>query len=100
MKLTNLTFIGAVASQAPELRKVKNLLDMMVSIWPDFSPEVSFAYGCNCQFDEAPLGHPGFGAPLDAIDHTCKEYRSCHKCLEETYDGTCDPAEVRYGFDI
>lgn len=47
---------------------------------------------------DRPMSHPGFGAPVDELDHICKEYRSCAKCLKDTHGTDCIPEMKKYKF--
>ena len=40
------------------------------------------------------LSSPGFGASLDQLDKTCKDYRDCLTCASDEFGQTC-AAEIR-----
>ena len=46
------------------------------------------------------MTQPGKGAPIDALDTTCKAYKDCLKCARETYGEMCIGEFVEYNFNI
>ena len=40
------------------------------------------------------LSSPGYGASLDQLDKTCKDYRDCLACASEEFGQMC-AAEIR-----
>ena len=67
------------------------LVQQMTHYNPSWGLVKHFAYGCNCNMlvGDRPMSQPGFGNPLDDVDATCKNYRSCQECVTAKYGPSC-----------
>lgn len=65
--------------------------------WKDFQN-----YGCHCLPEGAKkISAMGYGAPVDAVDASCRSFHQCYRCLEDEHaDETkgCNGEDTKYGF--
>lgn len=52
-------------------------------------------YGCHC-WPKGRITLGGQGKPVDDVDRTCKRLFNCHRCLQITTEGKCNPNEFQY----
>lgn len=79
------------------LQRFAELIDMIMYLQrvPFFGQY--WYYGCWC----APEGFlrtvgSGYGKPVDAIDHSCRDMSECYECAQMDYGEDCTTAEVNY----
>ena len=57
-------------------RRYTDLLKLVRHYTTGFDERKYWAYGCNCLIlGDKPMSGPGFGAPVDALDMICKQYK-------------------------
>lgn len=59
-------------------------------------------YGCYCLPEGSHnIAAGGYGKPLDDIDRSCQEFKSCYKCLLDEYDdGNCKGEDMSYRMQL
>ena len=103
-------------------RQYHDLKAMVIHYNPDFNEREYWAYGCNCFIlGDRPLGSPGYGQPVDALDMVCKQYKvnnnnmynniviliililfpkDCQKCVRREYGDQCIGEFVKYDWRV
>merc|ERR1712176_1701079 len=56
-------------------------------------------YGCHC-FQEGNKWVGGKGAPVDAMDTTCRKLAQCKTCIMMDFPGVCDPHSDAYNYEF
>jgi len=80
-----------------DTKRYKQLVKMMKIHNSNFDDRKFWAYGCNClMLNDRPLSDPGLGAPVDALDATCKHYKDCLQCVRDEHGDSCLPEMVKY----
>jgi len=108
MKLSISMFALASASSVSRVRKARQvdqgprrysqLMDHMNYYNNDFDERQYWTYGCHCFFlGDRPMSDMGKGAPVDALDSVCKQYKECLKCARDEHGEMCIGEFVRYG---
>jgi len=108
MKLSISMFALASASSVSRIRKARQvdqgprrysqLMDHMNYYNNDFDERQYWTYGCHCFFlGDRPMSDMGKGAPVDALDSVCKQYKECLKCARDEHGEMCIGEFVRYG---
>lgn len=82
-------------------KRYSQLVSMMENYNPSFDEKKYWAYGCNCLvLGDRPMSDPGKGAPVDALDTTCKKYKDCLKCARMNHGDVCIGEFHQYGMRI
>lgn len=107
------TFIGLQSESAAQLppkygslptatRRFSQWKELMTIYNSAFTWEIyKFGmYGCNCNFlgSDRPLSQAGYGPAIDEIDGLCKTYKTCLKCVEDTFGPQCYAEKIRYEY--
>merc|ERR1712127_590231 len=81
-------------------RRYSLFIDIMEQINPNFNVFYGGSYGCHCAFlgSDRPVTNPGVGPAVDALDRTCKNFKTCLACAREKYASTCISELQEYGF--
>ena len=58
------------------------------------------SYGCHCSFSgsDRPITNAGSGPPVDALDRTCKNFKSCLACARDEYGSSCISELQEYSY--
>merc|ERR1712147_266240 len=82
-------------------KRYSQLVSMMENYNPSFDEKKYWAYGCNCLvLGDRPMSDPGKGAPVDALDTTCKKYKDCLKRARMNHGDVCIGEFHQYGMRI
>merc|ERR1712176_756799 len=82
-------------------RRYYQLMGMMKFYNKDFDDRKFFAYGCQCLLlGDRAMVEPGHGAPVDALDYVCKQYKDCLKCARMTHGEYCIPEVIKYNYKL
>ena len=82
------------------LSPISLFTDIMTHRNSNFNVYYGGSYGCHCAFlaSDRPLTSPGIGPPVDDLDRTCKNFKSCLSCAREKYGTTCISELQEYGY--
>ena len=77
-----------------KLRRYVDLKEMAVKLWSKeglrgkegFNEMKYWTYGCHCFLvGDRPMSQMSNGKPKDELDRKCKEFKNCHKCVQEKH---------------
>ena len=72
-----------------------NQLEEMALKWfeyngGDWNDKNYWSYGCHCfMLNDRPMSEMGVGKPVDKIDHICKKWKFCQKCVRDNHGEDC-----------
>ncbi|CAG5080363.1 Oidioi.mRNA.OKI2018_I69.PAR.g9556.t1.cds [Oikopleura dioica] len=94
--------VGRVRRQIDQgPRRYSQLMDQMTAYNENFDERDYWTYGCHCFFlGDRPMTQMGKGAPVDALDSVCKQYKECLKCAREEFGEMCIGEFVSYGLKL
>lgn len=79
-------------------RRYSQLTGQMNFYNNDFDERRYWTYGCHClMLGDRPMSDMGKGAPVDALDSVCKQYKECLKCARDEFGDECIGEFVEYG---
>ena len=84
-----------------ELRRFRQLKEMVLHTQPDITFGKYCYYGCWCMA----IGHDGFkgkGPVQDPVDGACKVHTHCYECAQKDENSrhSCNPETVKYDYSL